>query len=373
MFLQVFWQQYLIIFTIVVSISYFLNSVSINFAIKNNILDNPNLNPERKHQKISIPLLGFGGSFFVFLFFLLIIGFIKEFNFDLSIFYSRISDGMFEKINLFWLILGTILIYIFGYFDDKFRLKSYIYAPIMLITIFITVVFSGLRIEVLSEPFNSFNFGNIFGLSEILAFLWLTLCLSCTKFLDGHDGLVSSISVISFLSIGAISTLNYIDQPLTFLFCLILIGVNLGFLPYNLPNAKAYLGEGGSTVLGLWIGILSLISGAKIATSFSVIGWFILDILFVFLYRFYTSGFKLKAMVNGDSKLHWHHRLAFLGLNKWQVLIVSILMGGVSAYLGIVLPTSQKIYLFIFQLGFIILSFSLLHYKLKNPSKIEGK
>lgn len=341
----------LLLFLFVI-VAFLLNLLGIKLASFFNIVDNPTEAPNRKFQSRSIPLMGFFGSFLCVICFLIFINFAINTNYlNLKSFFEF---GLYYDFNLSYIIFGTILIYFFGFLDDKFKLKPIFYFPLLVLGLF-SIVFGGnLKIEAFSYPFNAFNLaGN--PLSYLMAFIWLGVCMSSTKFLDGHDGLVSSVGLISFLTISQIAIIETVNQPLIYCISIVFAAACLGFLPFNLPNAKAYLGEGGSTIIGLWIGILSILSGAKVATIFSVLGWFIIDIIFVFAFRFWKGG--IKNVLKADSNLHWHHRLKNLGLNKWQVLIISVIFISLTSQLGIYLQTYQKGILLILQIILVGISF----------------
>jgi UDP-GlcNAc:undecaprenyl-phosphate/decaprenyl-phosphate GlcNAc-1-phosphate transferase len=137
----------------------------------------------------------------------------------------------------------------------------------------------------------------------------------------------------------------------------------LGFLPFNLPNAKMYLGEIGSEMIGFIIGVLSILSGAKVATVGSIIGWFVLDLLLVFAIR--VS--KGKNIFMGGRE-HWPFRLLDNGLNKWQVLMVTLVAVVFTSILGLFLPTLYKPFVLVIQ--FFILMISYFRTKQK-PQKSE--
>jgi UDP-GlcNAc:undecaprenyl-phosphate/decaprenyl-phosphate GlcNAc-1-phosphate transferase len=215
----------------------------------------------------------------------------------------------------------------------------------------VAVFLGGLKIEAFSYPFNTL-IPNNYWISSFLALIWIGLCTASTKFLDGHDGLVASISAIAFINIAIISSI--INQPLILLISLFWAASCLGFLPKNLPNATVYLGEGASQVLGFMIGVLSIISGAKIATSFSIIGWFVLDVLLVFGYRIALKQHPFK----GDRK-HWHFRLTDIGFAKWEFLCINWIILGISTAAATLLSTQLKVIFLVGVLIFLILLFLL--------------
>ena len=302
------------------------------------IVDDPSHNLDRKDQKIPIPLLGATGFIVSCGISMVFIWASIRFNlFDLR---GILIQNMFYVFHLGWIIIGGLVLSIGGFLDDKFTLSSKWLISYITVGIAITVFLGGIKIENLSYPFDQFLPNISSGVSilpSILAYLWILCCVSATKFLDGHDGLVSSVGIMSLITIGWVSTFSNVDQPFIFMVSIIWASGIAGFLPFNLPNAKIYLGEGGSEIIGFVIGVLSILSGAKIATASSIIGWFVFDILLVLYLRL-----RAKKSPFSAGREHWHFRLVDIGMTKWQVLILTLVILLISSSLGLFLPTIYK-------------------------------
>ena len=331
----------LIIFVIYSIISSFLTYFSLKTATKFNIVDNPNSAPGRKFQKLPVPLLGLVGI--VISNILLMSLFWLALKFDWLHLQNFLQNGLFYTFNLFWVLIGGLIIYIAGCLDDKYSMNPRYYFGAIFVGLLVAVKLGGLKIEAFSYPFDSLNLRLGF-IPQLLAFVWIGACLTATKFLDGLDGLVTSVGIVSFLGIAAIAVMSNVNQPLIGIFALIWSSSLVGFLWHNFPEAKVYLGDGGSTIIGFMIGSLSILSGAKVATSSTVIGWFILDIGLVMLVRIIRAG-RLSAILSGDAKLHWHHRLTQMGFSKLQVLVITGMVITTTSQLGIRINTENKFYI----------------------------
>jgi UDP-GlcNAc:undecaprenyl-phosphate/decaprenyl-phosphate GlcNAc-1-phosphate transferase len=330
---------YLVLFLFIIAINYLLTNFIRKIAIKFYVVDDPKVAPELKQQSTAIPLLG-GWSFTGTSFVLCGAAFALRSVLGLGDLLS-LNDGV---PNLWFIGIAILILTVNGYIDDKYRLPAkFMFLPILL-ALLVAIVPGNLVISSLSYPFDTF-LPEWDILPYMLSFVWLGCCLAATKFLDGHDGIVTSVGIIALLSICAVSLFGSVFQPIVSVFCIIWIGGLLGFLPFNFPNAKMYLGEGGSEVIGFVIGVLAIISGAKIATATTVIGWFILDMLLVFSIRLALRKNPLK----GD-RLHWHFRLYDSGLSKVQVLVLTSGLLLLTSQLGLHLTTAQKPFIFVFEL-----------------------
>jgi UDP-GlcNAc:undecaprenyl-phosphate/decaprenyl-phosphate GlcNAc-1-phosphate transferase len=325
------------------------------------ILDDPKLAIDRKDQKTPIPLLG-GLSFILSCgFATIIIWSAQKFNiFGLQDFLGQNLEHPFKMI---WIMVGGLILTFGGILDDKFTFSTKWLALFVFCGMLVSVFGGGLAIEAFSFPFDKILPQNSL-VSSLLAFVWIGVCICATKFLDGHDGLVSSIGILNLVVIAIVASFANINQPLIALLALIWASGILGFLPFNLPDAKVYLGESASEIIGFVIGVLSILSGAKVATTAGIIGWFVFDLLLVIYLRRKTGKSILAA-----GREHWHFRLLDSGLNKNQVLVVTLLIMLVSSGFSLFLPTAYKLFSIIAQFLILIVIF-ILTQKTSNSKKL---
>ena len=347
--MDVFWFSF---FGLVFGLSFLGTFLSIFLAFRLQVLDKVSSAPSRKFQKIPVPLLGATG-------FVLVATFLMSFVWLFYKYNLVVLPSLIYSFRLFWIILAILWLLLVGFLDDLGRISRKFYILNVLSAIIVAVFCGGLKIEALSYPFDFIDF-RIFwnlnlgiavfqlNLSQILAFFWLLFCTAATKFVDGSDGLCATIGFISFLTIAA--TANQINQPIIVIFALIWATGVLGFLPFNFPDAKTYLGDGGSLIIGFVIGVLSILGGAKVATAGTVLGWFVLDIMLVMLTRISHN----QSILDGDSKLHWHHRLHRIGFSKLQILVFTTIILLFSAQIGLFLSTFVKFLVILFQVILLI-------------------
>jgi UDP-GlcNAc:undecaprenyl-phosphate/decaprenyl-phosphate GlcNAc-1-phosphate transferase len=277
-------------------------------AISWNIVDDPSEDKERKLQNKPVPLLTGNGFVLAAIFATLIIMVIAVTR---SI---SLSDYISEPrwvYKLLAAIAGSIILLIGGFLDDTKRLK-----PIgqfsFVLTAILLVVISGISIEIpmwLDLPKY---------LVPLFTVIWLFACVAATKFLDGLDGLVSVVGIITFFAIAATGLIEKIAEPLVSLFAIIWAFALIGFLPLNFPKARSYMGEGASYVVGFMIGILSILSHSKVLTSSTAIGYFIFDLIIIWFLRLQ----KGKNPLTFADRTHIHHRLQDIGLTQFQTLVV---------------------------------------------------
>lgn len=191
-------------------------------------------------------------------------------------------------------------------------------------------------------------------LSLVSAFFILGM-LSSVNLIDGHDGLAAGVSMISAASFTVIAAMAGVPNvlPVSLAVC----GACLGFLVFNFPPGRIYMGDTGSMLLGLLLAIMACMvsmrapSPGMFAAVILVLGVPLLDTTLAIARRI-----VLRAPVFSADHLHMHHILRGSGLSPRRTLFVLYAMQGffcllgVGAALGWVLPV-------IVGLGFTSLTF----------------
>ncbi len=203
---------------------------------------------------------------------------------------------------LFALLLGAVLFFALGFLDDLFNIPAHIRLLCQLAFAFLVAIY-GVRIDWL--------FGIIAlpkPLSVILTCLWIVGMVNAINFIDGLDGLAGGISAIALFAVVVISMVR--GEYFFALLALVLVGVLLGFLPFNFFPAKIFLGDGGAMFLGYILSAISILGFFK-QTALIV---FLIPIL-LFLFPIVDTTFAiLRRIVRGQAPLvadkkHIHHRL----------------------------------------------------------------
>jgi Fuc2NAc and GlcNAc transferase len=83
----------------------------------------------------------------------------------------------------------------------------------------------------------------------ILGVLSITATANCFNFMDGINGIAGLTGVIAFLCLGTFGLLEGKDH-LPIAAALGIAAACLGFLPFNFPRARVFMGDGGSVLLG---------------------------------------------------------------------------------------------------------------------------
>lgn len=214
--------------------------------------------------------------------------------------------------------LSSLAMFAVGLWDDLWTLSARLKFAVQ-IAIASAVYFSDIRIELFKNPFTDVVIPlGAFGYFATV--FWLVGLTNLINLIDGIDGLAGGICLMLML---LLANLGMVDN-LTFstLLCMGVAGALLGFLKFNYPPAKIYMGDGGAYFLGFLIGILSLINSNKgtivaslIAPAFAL-ALPIVDVSLAVLRR----GLRGLPIFRPDQK-HIHHHLITLGISRERTLL----------------------------------------------------
>ncbi|ATU46712.1 glycosyl transferase [Acinetobacter junii] len=256
----------LIFFILTFSMTYFMRV----YALKKNIIDNPN---ERSSHSIPTPR---GGGVAVVV------------SYILGVMLLIYLDYLSQQIGL-TLIVSGFIIALLGFFDDHGHINSMFRLAIHFMVAIGVVVSLGGFSEV--KIFNNFLLGFSANIIAVLFLVWL---LNLYNFMDGINGIASVEAITTLMSMAVIYFIFNIQLNIEILW--LLSACAFGFLLWNFPKAKIFMGDACSGFLGLTLGILALIALKENLALFCAwiicLGVFIVDATFT-LVRRVSSGYKM--------------------------------------------------------------------------------
>lgn len=325
----------------------------------------------RDIHKKPVPRLG-GLAIFAAFFLISVIYFLLI---DKTLFFSpSYWLGVDKHLLAIW--IASLLLTLSMLVDDIYNLKPWQKIIFQLLATSIVIV-SGIGIERLTNPLGGeLNLNSVYipifkisGItyhlalwSDLITVIWLLGMMNIVNFVDGIDGLAGGVSVIAAFTVYLLSISDKVDQPHTALLAIILAGATLGFLIWNFPPAKIFMGDSGSMFLGFMLGILTLISGGKLATVFLVLGFPIIDGLIV-------VGGRLKRGENPfttPDKTHLHHRFLKAGYTPRQAIISIYIISSAFAWVALRSTTGNKIIAALMLIILVFILTRLLNYKIKK-------
>lgn len=244
-----------------------------------------------------------------------------------------------KSINYVLLGAGIILMFIVGVIDDilGMQAKTKFIGQVIASCV---IASSGLLLTNIQNPFVSSAFIEFGWFSYPITVLYLVAFANVINLIDGLDGLASCISAISAATIFVFSTLA--GRYGAALVALVIVGTCLGFLKSNHHPASIFMGDSGSLLLGVMLGIVSLLAVARSTLFISLLvpivaaGVPIIDTAVAIVRRK-----RAHQPVTAPDTGHIHHRLMASGYSQSATVLIMSLWTAALAVCSIIMAESQ--------------------------------
>jgi UDP-GlcNAc:undecaprenyl-phosphate GlcNAc-1-phosphate transferase len=226
--------------------------------------------------------------------------------------------GVLQRAPQLWMLIAAgVLLSVMGLLDD---LRSLPWKPRLFVQFALAfgLVAGGVRATVfVSQPW----------VGAVLTVLWIVVLINSFNFLDNMDALSSGIGLIASIMFATVM-LGMVSEPRWFVggALLALAGALAGFLCHNWPPARIFMGDAGSTFIGLILACLTVLgtfydanvsSRHVMLAPLCILAIPLYDICSVILIRL-SEG---RSPFQPDKK-HFSHRLTEMGLSKRDAVLV---------------------------------------------------
>lgn len=256
----------IIFFLLAFAMTYFMRA----YALKKNIIDNPN---ERSSHSVPTPR---GGGVAVVCSYLLALAVLIY------------SQQLTVHIGLTLTAAGFVIA-LLGFLDDHGHINSMLRLAVHFLVAIGVVISLGGFSEI--TAFNGLQLGFIANIIAVLFLVWL---LNLYNFMDGINGIASVEAITTVVSM---AIMYYVlNTTLNSDILWLLAACIFGFLLWNFPKAKIFMGDACSGFLGLTLGILALIALKENLALFCAwiicLGVFVVDATYTLIKRV-LSGYKM--------------------------------------------------------------------------------
>jgi UDP-GlcNAc:undecaprenyl-phosphate GlcNAc-1-phosphate transferase len=218
--------------------------------------------------------------------------------------------------------------------DDRWPMKPIVKLAVQIGLALLAVVVFGVQIKFFSLPG-----GHVVDLGLLMApvsVFWLLGMQNTVNFLDGADGLAAG--VIGIVAAILVLAAGQLGQPEIVKMSAALAGCCVGFLVFNFPPARIFMGDSGAHFLGVALGMISILGVAKVAVAFALAA----PVLALAVPIVDTGWAILRRRLQGTSVarpdlMHLHHRLQSVGLNARQTCFVFYSASALLGSLGLTL------------------------------------
>lgn len=203
-------------------------------------------------------------------------------------------------------LLGSLILLGLGLVDDRKALSARTKLPFQIAAAAVAI-FYGFRIDHLTDPISL----NVWYFPEPIVWLvtglWIVGITNAMNLMDGLDGLATGIGAIIAVTLTFIAW--QADQVVGVFVGVAFLGAMLGFLPYNFPPARIFLGDTGALFIGFNLSLLALEGYRKLSVLTFVVPLLALAVPLMdtalSIYRRIRRGGPIMA----PDRQHIHHRL----------------------------------------------------------------
>jgi UDP-N-acetylmuramyl pentapeptide phosphotransferase/UDP-N-acetylglucosamine-1-phosphate transferase len=255
-----------------------------------------------------------------------------------------------------FLIASSILLFALGIKDDIYGVSPSTKFALQIVVSLILVVLGDFKLTSLYGVFNVWDVHPIVG--GVFSIALIIFINNAFNLIDGVDGLAGTVGATVNLCFGVLFALSN-DVAYAFI-AFSLLGAIIGFLMFNYPPAKIFMGDTGSLIIGLVSAVLAIkfievnkigvVAGPVISSAPAIAVAVLIVPIFDSLRIFFIRLINKKSPFKGDRN-HIHHRLLKLGLNAKTILIITFLFNASMIALTIVLSHLGNFVLIFLQIG----------------------
>lgn len=281
------------------------------WCLKSGAIDDPG---HRKIHSSPIPLAG-GMAVMTGILASLLAGIVVATTASPSSFAGLFEYGLSVRaVQLLSLTAGAFGMLFIGLRDDKAEMTPLIKFGGQL-AVALVVAAAGMRITI-------FVHSVLF--SYAMTALWILTVVNAFNFMDNMNGLCAGLGAIGAGWLGLIAAFS--GQYLVATMAFLVTGALLGFLPFNFPQATAFLGDAGSHLTGYLLAVLAILPHyytrkhplpLAVLTPLLVLAVPLLDMAWVVLWRWKCG----KPFYIGDTN-HLSHRLVRRGFSRVQAVVI---------------------------------------------------
>jgi len=254
---------------------------------------------------------------------------------------ARLLPGpaqLFDPRPLLGFTCAAIPVLALGMADDRWSVSPWVKLALQTCAA-LTLVAFGYGVPVLTNPFGPAVASGIWNVP--LTVIWVLAITNAINLIDGLDGLAAGVVIIACASLWWVSR-SHGDFYVMFLAAL-LMGGCAGFLVWNHPPAKVFMGDTGSQFLGLALAAVSLLENRKGSAAVTLLlplvalGIPLFDSVFAFVRRAMSG-----AHVFRGDRDHLHHRLLAAGLSHRAAVYALWALSAVFAVVAVLLDTLPR-------------------------------
>jgi len=239
------------------------------------------------------------------------------------------EDSSAWSASLAGLLVGSVFVSVVGLFDDLGRLSNFKYKLLSQFVAVLVLFLCDIVIDSVTLP----HWGKVdlgwFG--YIVTLIWVIGLTNAFNFMDGLDGMAGGAAAVAAFCFAFVAFI--LGSELIFVISYLVLAAIVGFLIFNFPKAKIFMGDVGSQFLGFMLAALAVVGTKGEASQIPLLvmpllfAHFIFDTSFTFLRRLHAR--------ENVTEAHRSHLYQLINRMGWSHPKVTLLYGAMAALQGL--------------------------------------
>ncbi len=250
--------------------------------------------------------------------------------------FARLADPYFRGV-----IEAAVAIAVVAFLDDLFDWKFTVKLAAQVLAALV-VVASGLYLRNYRIPYvGPYALG---WLGVPITIGWLLFATNAMNFIDGLNGLASGVAIIAASFLAGIAAAH--DGWFAYFASLLLVAGLAGFLPFNFPRARIFLGDVGSQFCGFILAVLGVVASRfeGVELSFLIVPMLLSGVLFDVAFTLIRRAFAGERL----TEAHRGHLYQVAQRSGMPAVLVTLVhwgfaaVGGLCALAFLAVPSAVK-------------------------------
>lgn len=201
---------------------------------------------------------------------------------------------------------GGLVLIVLGVWDDRFYLTAWQKFPFQIAAALVAMA-SGFTIDFFSNPLTLSTYELPVWVSWPITLFWILAVTNAMNLIDGLDGLAAGTGAIIAATLTVICW--QAEQWVGLVISVSTLGALLGFLPFNFPPARIFLGDAGALLIGYSLALASTQGYRKVALLTFIVPLLALAVPLLDTLLSIVRRVRMGRGIFSPDRMHIHHRL----------------------------------------------------------------
>jgi len=203
-------------------------------------------------------------------------------------------------------VVGGAALFLLGAWDDRYYLNAWQKLPVQ-VGAAALAIWAGFTIEFFTNPLTLTTHVLPVWVSWPITLFWIVGVTNAMNFIDGLDGLSAGTGAI--ISATLVVICWQADQMSGVVIGVALLGALIGYLPFNFPPARIFLGDAGALFIGYALALVSIQGYRKAALMTFIVPLLALAIPLLDVALSIVRRLRMGQGIFDADRMHMHHRL----------------------------------------------------------------